>query len=298
MFIKYQHVEKFGNINVEGIENGKCYIFPKLDGTNGSVWCEDGNIVIASRNKLLNKDNNNFGFYQYIISNDKINIFFEKYPNLRLYGEWLIPHTLKTYEDSAWNKFYIFDVCEAENDTIKYLHYDVYKPILEEFELDYVVCLASITNPSYDNLCQWMENNTFLIKDGCGNGEGIVIKNYEYVNKFGRMTWAKMVLNEFKAQHSRIMGHPDIKGKECVEQRIVDKYVSSDLIEKEYQKIIHDNEGWDSKKIPALFGRVYNSLIIDDIWAILKEHKNPTINFNKLYSLIIVKIKSEKPELF
>lgn len=38
MFKRYPHLEKFGNQAVENIEFGSCYIFPKLDGTNASVW--------------------------------------------------------------------------------------------------------------------------------------------------------------------------------------------------------------------------------------------------------------------
>ena len=30
----YQHIEKLGRDEVEGILNGKCYIQPKIDGTN------------------------------------------------------------------------------------------------------------------------------------------------------------------------------------------------------------------------------------------------------------------------
>ena len=41
-FEKYQHVERFGTSEVEGIELGRTYVFPKLDGTNASVWLEDG----------------------------------------------------------------------------------------------------------------------------------------------------------------------------------------------------------------------------------------------------------------
>jgi hypothetical protein len=38
MFIKYMHLERFGNDEVEGIEIGTTYVFPKLDGTNAQVW--------------------------------------------------------------------------------------------------------------------------------------------------------------------------------------------------------------------------------------------------------------------
>lgn len=29
-FIKYQHLERYGNTEVEGIEVGTCYVFPKI----------------------------------------------------------------------------------------------------------------------------------------------------------------------------------------------------------------------------------------------------------------------------
>lgn len=40
-FKKYQHVERFGNLEVEAIELGECYVFSKLDGTNSSCWLDE-----------------------------------------------------------------------------------------------------------------------------------------------------------------------------------------------------------------------------------------------------------------
>ena len=37
-FVKYQHVERLGVDEVDGIELGVCHVFPKIDGTNSSVW--------------------------------------------------------------------------------------------------------------------------------------------------------------------------------------------------------------------------------------------------------------------
>ena len=34
----YQHIEKLGRDEVEGILNGKCYIQPKIDGTNSVLY--------------------------------------------------------------------------------------------------------------------------------------------------------------------------------------------------------------------------------------------------------------------
>lgn len=52
MFKKYMHLERFGNDEVLGIELGECYVFPKLDGTNASLWVgEDGSVQAGSRNR-------------------------------------------------------------------------------------------------------------------------------------------------------------------------------------------------------------------------------------------------------
>ena len=51
-FRRYQHVCRLGTQDTDGILNGKCYIFPKIDGTNSSVWLDDeGNVCAGSRNR-------------------------------------------------------------------------------------------------------------------------------------------------------------------------------------------------------------------------------------------------------
>ena len=65
-FKKYQHLEKLGREEVEGINIGECYIFPKLDGTNASLWYENGTLYCGSRNRILTIDNDNAGFCNYI----------------------------------------------------------------------------------------------------------------------------------------------------------------------------------------------------------------------------------------
>ncbi len=34
-FIKYQHLERFGSTEVEQIEFGECFVFPKIDVAEG-----------------------------------------------------------------------------------------------------------------------------------------------------------------------------------------------------------------------------------------------------------------------
>jgi hypothetical protein len=294
-FLKYQHVQRFGNVEVEGIEFGKCYIFPKIDGTNASLWwCDNQRLCGGSRNRTLDIGNDNAGFYNWALSDDKICNFFKKYPHLRLYGEWLVPHTLKTYKEDAWRRFYVFDVMDGD----RYLSYEEYQPLMEEFGIDYIPPIIIIENPTYERLIHQLTNTGFMVKDGDGDGEGIVIKRYDFVNKFGKTIWAKIVSTEFKERHCKTMGAPETKEKKMVEQDIANEYVTLTLIEKEYAKIVNDTGGWNSKMIPRLLNTVYYCIVMEELWNALKKFKNPTINFKTLQHFVFSKVKEVNPKLF
>jgi len=299
-FKKYQHVARFGSTEVEGIEIGECIIFPKLDGTNASVWLDDeGNLKAGSRNRELTLEKDNAGFYAYALQNGNIKKYLDKHPTHRLYGEFLVPHSLKTYRDDSWRRFYIFDVCiDKENDSVEYIPYDIYKPLLEEFDLDYIPPLAIIRNGSYDQFIHYLDKNNFLIQDGKGSGEGIVIKNYNFYNKYGRQTWAKIVTNEFKEKHTKEMGAPKIDNNYIIEEKIIREFCTEAFIEKEFAKMFNEKDGFSSRYIPEFLGRVWYEFINEESWNIIKHFKNPTVNYKLLNNLVIKKIKEVKKEIF
>jgi hypothetical protein len=290
-FKKYQHVERFGTIETAGIENGMCYVFPKIDGTNASLWWDDG-LQAGSRNRHLTLDNDNAGFFDWAGNQNRFEYFFADYPNLRLYGEWLVPHTLKTYDESAWKQFYVFDVMNGDG----YFHYEEYSKILDMYGIEYIPPICKVENPTYERLIAQLEKNDYLIEDGKGTGEGIVIKNYDYRNKFGRIVWAKIVANEFKAKH-RKKDVTELKEAKIIEQEIVEKFVTKSLIEKEFSKI-ESETGWSSKFIPRLLNTVFYCLVKEESWNFIKEFKNPTIDFKRLSFFTNNRIKELMPELF
>lgn len=297
MFKKYMHIERFGNDEVQGIELGGCYVFPKLDGTNASVWY-DGDLQAGSRRRHLSEAEDNAGFYQWVNREGSVRLFdfFLVYPDHRLFGEWLVPHSLKTYRDDAWRKFYVFDV--YDDATERYLPYNIYQPMLDGTGIDYVPPLCVINNATYENLLVELKNNHFLIQDGDSAGEGIVIKNYRYQNRFGRTVWAKIVTNQFKEKHTRAMGVTVKHMKQTIERSICDQYVSSHLVEKVYAKIVNEMSGWNSRHIPRLLSTVFYDLVNEELWNVVKKMKNPTVDFKALNQLTILKIKELKPELF
>lgn len=298
-FRKYQHIERLGTAEVAGIELGPCFIFPKIDGTNGSVWQRDGVIQTGSRNRHLSMDNDNAGFCQAMLNDNRIEQYLDKHPEHRLFGEWLVPHSLKTYRQDAWRKFYIFDVCmDRDEDTLEYIPYNIYQPMLEEFELDYIPPIATMTNGTYEGFLKALEKNLFLIEDGKGVGEGIVVKNYDFYNRYGRQIWAKIVTNEFKEKNAKIFGAPSIQSNKMVEEEIVDHYCTPALIEKEYAKIVNANDGWRSQYIPMLLSMVFHELVTEETWNMVKKMKMPTINYKTLNTLVIGKIKTVKADIF
>src|SRR5574344_1204594 len=88
-FKKYQHVERYGTTEVENIEVGMTYVFPKIDGTNSSVWLDNNGVIqCGSRNRQLTDGKDNAGFREYVFSNENI-LKCVSETKLRLYGEWL-----------------------------------------------------------------------------------------------------------------------------------------------------------------------------------------------------------------
>lgn len=299
-FRKYQHVERFGTTEVRDIEIGECYVFPKIDGTNASAWLNDeGEICGGSRNRALSLDNDNAGYYNWLVQQENIIRYLKKNPTHRLFGEWLVPHSLKTYRQDAWRRFYVFDVAvDNDGDGNEYIPYSIYQPLLEEFGIDYIPPIKIIKNGSYDDfIFQMTNNNIFLIEDGKGVGEGIVIKNYDFYNRHGRQTWAKIVTSEFKEKHTKKMGAPKDEHI-LLEEKIASEYVTEALVEKEYAKIVNEKGGWESKFIPMLLGIVWNCIITEEMWNIVKKYKNPTISFKTLNAFVINRIKEIKKEIF
>lgn len=297
-FKEYIHLERLGTTEVEGILDGECWVFPKIDGTNASVWFDGSKIRCGSRKRdltpkgLYDVASDNAGFRDWVLSKnqEKLRAMIEYFPNNRFYGEWLVPHSLKTYRDDAWRDFYVFDV--QHNETGQFVEYEEYKTWLEDFGINYIPPIAKIKNPNEDDIYRLLDRSgEFLVKDGMGKGEGVVVKNYSFVNQYGRTTWAKLVTNEFKEKHSKEMGPPEIHSGLMVEEKIVQDFLTEEFIKKEKAKIETTHGGWSSSNIGELLGRVWYEFIREETTNFLKVNKNPKINFKLLNTLVIKKTK-------
>ena len=286
MFYKsYQHIEKLGTSETEGILKGEVHLSYKIDGSNGCIYLKDnGELGFGSRKRELSITEDNMGFMASFVTDKSLYSKFEeilkKNPNFIIYGEWLVPVTIKRYGKDAWRKFYVFDVFNNEDGT--YLPFNTYKEMLDEYGLLYIPEIAVLNDPSEEDIKEYLDKTgEFLITEGLG--EGIVIKNYDYINKYGRRTWAKILTEDFKKNKKELRKRNHIaKNEGDIELLIVNYYLTSEHVLKEKYKIEEKYGGWSSKNIFELLNRVYDEFLKDNFELILKKYKDPTINFKLL----------------
>lgn len=296
-YTRYLHIERLGNDEVEDILFGTVQLTTKIDGTNSVVWLNDeGQVCFGSRNRELTLEKDNAGFMAKYLEDGCLTKVLHEHPNWIIYGEYLVKHTIKYYRPEAWGGFYIFDVYDIE--TERYLDYYEWKDVIEEAGLDYIPVFAVLKNPSLDELQHQLDNANFLLPDSeAGHGEGIVIKNPNYRNKYGRQAYAKIVRTEFKEKFYKAMG-PIEKETVYIESAIVNKYITRALCEKEKAKIELQVGSWNNKLIPRLLNTVWYCLVDEEMWHIVKEFKMPKIDFKIMNKFCIAKVKELMPELF
>lgn len=251
MFKKYQHVERsFQVLSVQGLFDSEFMLIqPKLDGSNCSMWYEDSQIHIASRNDELSYHRDNQGCYNTLINDSRYKDFFVKYPNIRLYGEWLVRHSIQ-YEETAYRKFYIFDA-QIDHTYLDY-YYEVV-PMLAQYGIHELLPTIKVKT---DELITLIDEGTiydseigkisqFLVKDN-KMGEGLVFKNYEWAfeqTSQGRhISWLKTINGEvFKGPKKRKEKVIYDNSREAAFLKTIDNHTFS----KEYYKI----ENFENKDI-------------------------------------------------
>ncbi len=212
-FRKFQKVRPLGALETEGILEGTdpLYIFEKLDGANAQIRMgDDGKLTCGKRTDWVNEMDSQFkAFYDWAMNYEP---FKSLDPDLILYGEFLIHHTV-SYHDMHYGKFYLFDVFSISKDV--YLPYEDVKAIACTYLCDYLKPLYVGPFVDYDHLQSFVGHTDY----GVDRGEGIVIKRYGFRNRFSQQVWAKIVCEKFKETL-----HEKIKA-----ENVVDKYDGSDI---------------------------------------------------------------------
>jgi hypothetical protein len=224
-FRTYDKVERLGKEEVEGILNGTVYVFEKIDGANVSLyWDKENGLVICSHNNIVYSDKfgGNFrGIVEYVKANPNIVEMVKRHSLCIFYGEWLVHHTIK-YPPEYINRIWFFDI--YSRDINKYLTWNENRYVFESYKVNYITLKDILQNSNIEKLQEYMKDNQFK---GEPQQEGIVIKNYNFINKYGRQQWAKIVNEQFK----EVAREP--KEKSQLEVKLAQRYVTEARVEED-----------------------------------------------------------------
>lgn len=290
---RYQHIEKIGSSEVNGILKGEVHLSYKIDGTNGCIYLNDNILKFGSRNRELSLDNDNCKFMASMLKDEEylnaIAIYLRKHPEYIIYGEWLIPVNIKRYKKEAWNRFYVFDIFDTVSK--RYLRYDSYTPELKMLNILFIPEIAVLNDPTVEDISSYLSKTGDYLLDN-GAGEGIVIKNYEYKNQYGRTTWAKLLTEDFLIKKATSRKENSInKENTPIEYKIMNMYFTPEHIMKEKQKMIEKYGLWEDTMIFEFLNRCFLEFYKDNWEIILKKFHFPIINFKTLKKLCDTKVK-------
>lgn len=296
--IKYTHIKR---VQDEDVISG-ADVYPKLDGMNASVWWDEG-IKCASRNRILTAESDCGGFHEWVTGGGlgkKFESWLAENPNLVVFGEWLVPHTIKGYQDAAWRNFWLFDIFDRLSG--KYI---------ERFER----CWSYIES-KYENIVPYLGslgghidlpsalNHRFLLREDYeGHSEGIILVLQNAVDERGQVR-RKIVKDEFLEQKRKPKIDPS---SSPVESKLAAQCTRA-MILKTASKVLVANGFFDygeaeragarGKIIPQLLSTVFYDFFHEDLWDLLKHQGQPKVDFRVMRKAIENRVREEVREWF
>ena len=227
------------------------------------------------------------GFVDYVQSHIGLVKLFRDHPTYRLYGEWLVKHTIP-YSETSYRKFYLFDIVEVKDGEEVEEFFEplsIYE-IADEYGIDTPKSFGMFENPTLEELKELVGQSDIGEK-----GEGIVIKNMDFRDKWENHNFAKIVTETFAEDNAVTFGGNNKHSDSYWEIYIANKYVTLARV----QKIMHKVEPTidrrlDMQHIPQICGMVHNDIMTEEIWEIQKKVTG-TLSFKTLNRIIFKKAK-------
>lgn len=278
-FKSYPKIHSLGKEETDGILLYPCHVQEKIDGANASVWIDKrGDITCGSRNRELQSGFN--GLVDYIKNHEGINKLMRDNPTYRLYGEWLVPHTIQ-YNELSYRKFYLFDITIVEDGekNEEFLPIEKVYEIAEQYGINTPHYFGLFSNLTVEAI-QDMVGKTVLGVEG----EGVVIKSELFIDKWGNKSYAKVVSQRFKEDNSVVFGGNNKYSEAYWETYVMNKYITLARVEKVMKKLQPQiDERLDLQHTPRIAGTVYHDMLTEEIWEI---QKNVTkLDFRRLKGL-------------
>ena len=192
--VKYIDIERLKDKYRDAFTpNEHITITEKIDGSNLSLYCENGEIKAASRRRELDYQNTLRGAWEFSQSLDKKifnDLLGERYI---LFGEWLVKNKI-SYPADVMGQFYVFDLYDKEKGV--YTPWFLTKAFANKLGLKTVPLFFDGEFTSWDEIYSYV-GRTEMGATPCG--EGIVIKSQDRLDNRRSETpqYVKIVSNEF-----------------------------------------------------------------------------------------------------
>lgn len=122
------------------------------------------------------------------------------------------------------------------------------------------------------------------------DGEGIVIKNIDFVNVFGDHSYAKIVTEKFKELNGVTFGGNNKHSDTYMEMWVVNKFMSLARVEKIMNKLQPTvDRRLDMQHLPMIMGACYHDMLTEEVWDIQKKARK--LDFVALQRISYAKAK-------
>lgn len=272
---KYTDVIRYGKSNTEGVikEGDIISISEKLDGSNAQ-FSLDGNEVYCQSRKIKVDENNTLrGFYGWVQENivpikDKLN------PNYRYIGEYLVSHKIQ-YQEDKYQQFYMFSIWDEEKE--EYLSDDIVISEAERLGLKTVEYFYIGEFISYEHMQSFIGKSNITLNPN--DGEGIVVKNTNYRDRFGNQVFVKLVSEKFaEVQKQKLPKNPNINQKEI---SLIESVLTKARVDKLLHKLVDEDlisRGDFIIENMGLLLKLLGDRVLEDI---LKEESEMLIQFEE-----------------
>lgn len=263
----------------------------KIDGANCAVRYdpETDSIIAQSRKNILSIENNLRGFYEWTQTLNKENIKRILGNSIILFGEWLVPHSVK-YPEDKYNHAYFYDVYDT--DTGMYLPQDKVEAIISELGLTYVPLFY------VGEFVSWKECMKFVGRTELGGeyGEGIVVKNQTRLNDPDNRKpfYVKIVgekFSETKGHKIKEVDPEKIKNMED-NRKLAETIVTEARVTKLLNKFVDEGilpENWGATDMPII-AKNLGKAVYEDCIKEEPETVKQVIDFGKTASGIAMQI--------
>lgn len=230
---KYMDIVRLGHKSTENVLNvgDHITITEKIDGANSSfVLKEDGGVDCFSHKQKVTPDNTLRGFYEWVHTNVKPEMLNPKY---RYFGEWLVSHKIQ-YRPECYQQFYMFNVYDDEKE--EYLPDSVMRSEAERLGIKTVPLFYEGEYISFEHLVSFVGKSVMALN----RGEGVVVKNVDYRDKYGHQLFVKLVDADFcEVQKER--NPKDPHQPVTVEQSFVNKCLTKARVDKMLRNLVDEN---------------------------------------------------------